>query len=60
MKYVLKQTNFNQYILLKIVLKQFQYLTYWLTKSFPVDALEQLLMDRWDKLNHPLGILLLW
>ncbi|XP_025416590.1 uncharacterized protein LOC112687852 isoform X2 [Sipha flava] len=36
-----------------------EYLTYWLTKSFPVDALEQLLLDRWDKLNHPLGILLL-
>ncbi|XP_060880843.1 uncharacterized protein LOC132952538 [Metopolophium dirhodum] len=36
-----------------------EYLTYWLTKSFPVDALEQLLMDRWDQLNHSLGILLL-
>lgn len=49
-----------KYVLFVIILNNFQYLTYWLTKSFPVDALEQLLMDRWDKLNYPLGILLFW
>ncbi|VVC41224.1 Hypothetical protein CINCED_3A001036 [Cinara cedri] len=42
-----------------LILFLHEYLTYWLTKSFPIDALEQMLMDRWDKLNHPLGILLL-
>ncbi|XP_050430653.1 uncharacterized protein LOC126839387 isoform X2 [Adelges cooleyi] len=36
-----------------------KYLTYWLTKSFPVDALEEMLLERWDKLKNPLGVLLL-
>ncbi|XP_050536531.1 uncharacterized protein LOC126902890 isoform X2 [Daktulosphaira vitifoliae] len=36
-----------------------EYLTYWLTKSFPIDPLEQLFLERWDKIKYPLGTLLL-